>query len=196
MIRNSAAGKRLENKAEFLVSSYSTIKNSNAVIEYFNQLRWTALFTTIGITYRLWNATTEHQIYRCWYGRQHSTNEHGKLDPEFFNLYERLRSSLIFLLRIGSPALVADETLAPIKDRMMFVAGKTAHWWCTASRAGAKQTADSRCQQRWRHVLARYQGACLAWCCVKSQHTSWNPQCHRTCVLWRRSLSTTIAASK
>ncbi|CDT37203.1 hypothetical protein VCRLGP7_630081 [Vibrio crassostreae] len=37
MIRNSA-GKRFENKADFLVSSYSTIKNSNAVIERFNQL--------------------------------------------------------------------------------------------------------------------------------------------------------------
>jgi hypothetical protein len=43
MFKNSA-GKRLENKADFLISSYSTIKNSNAVIEHFNKLGWAVIY--------------------------------------------------------------------------------------------------------------------------------------------------------
>ncbi|MGB1322122.1 MAG: HAD hydrolase family protein, partial [Vibrio gallaecicus] len=50
-------------------------------------------------------------------------NEHGKLDPEFFNLYERLEAQdIIFAAASGRQYYSLMETFAPLKDRMMFVA--------------------------------------------------------------------------
>ncbi|WP_158007055.1 HAD hydrolase family protein, partial [Vibrio tasmaniensis] len=50
-------------------------------------------------------------------------NEHGKLDPEFFNLYERLEAQdIIFSAASGRQYYSLMETFAPLKDRMMFVA--------------------------------------------------------------------------
>ena len=50
-------------------------------------------------------------------------NEHGKLDPEFFNLYERLAAQdIIFAAASGRQYYSLMETFAPLKDRMMFVA--------------------------------------------------------------------------
>jgi len=50
-------------------------------------------------------------------------NEHGKLDPAFFDLYEKLEAQdIMFAAASGRQYYSLMETFAPIKDRMMFVA--------------------------------------------------------------------------
>ncbi|WP_299691338.1 Cof-type HAD-IIB family hydrolase [uncultured Vibrio sp.] len=50
-------------------------------------------------------------------------DEHGKLDPEFFNLYERLEAQdIIFAAASGRQYSSLLETFSPLKDRMMFIA--------------------------------------------------------------------------